>query len=564
MAGGGRRPLQTGCSPIPYGAAFSHSLTRSLFRKERERVSAGMIGRRGALAGAGAITLARPAVAQPARVLRMVPQANLASLDPIWSTANITRNHGFMVYDTLYGLTADLQPTPQMAAGHSVEDDGRRVAITLRDGLLFHDGEPVLAADAMASLRRWMARNPFGQKLATVVDELAADGDRRIVFRLSRPFPLLFHALAAVSIPAFIMPARIAATDPFKQVDSAVGSGPFRFKRDEFNSGSLVVYERNPAYVPVDAPPSLTAGGKVAGFGRVEWRILSDAATASAALQTGEVDWFEQPPPELQTLLRRNRGVTVEAIGPLPNMGVLRLNHLHPPFNDPALRRALLPAIEQADFMAAIVGTDPGMVLDRTGVFAPGTANASEAGLEPLLGPRSVDAARAAMRDAGYTNQPMRLIGPTDILAPTAMTQVGADLFRRLGFNKDLALSDWGTVIQRRANREPLERGGWSALLTAFTAYDFVDPALHPLARGNGVQGWPGWPTIPRLEALRDAWFDAGDDAVRTAICADMQRVVVEDVAWVPVGGYVSNTALRRDLAGRVPGFAIFWGIRPG
>ena len=128
----------------------------------------------------------------------------------------------------------------------------------------------------------------------------------------------------------------------------------------------------------------------------------------------------------------------------------------------------------------------------------------------------------------------------------------------------DLALSDWGTVIQRRANREPLERGGWSALLTAFTAYDFVDPALHPLARGNGVQGWPGWPTIPRLEALRDAWFDAGDDAVRTAICADMQRVVVEDVAWVPVGGYVSNTALRRDLAGRVPGFAIFWGIRPG
>ncbi len=522
-----------------------------------------MIGRRGALAGAGAAALARPAVAQFQRVLRMVPQANLGSLDPIWSTANVTRNHGFMIYDTLYGLTAALEATPQMAAGHLIEDDGRRVTVTLRGGLAFHDGEPVRAGDVVASLRRWMARSPFGQKLASILDDLAEDGDSRVVFRLSRPFPLLFNALAVTSTPAFIMPARVAATDPFKQIGSPVGSGPFRFKADEFNSGSLAVYERNPAYVPAEGPPSLTAGGKVAHFGRVEWRIIPDAATSSAALQQGEVDWFEQPPPELQTLLRRNRNIAVEAIDPLPLMGVLRLNHLHPPFNDRALRRALLPAVDQADFMAAIVGTDPGMFNARAGAFTPGTPNASEAGLEPLLSPRSLDAARAAMRDAGYTDQPMRLIGPTDILAPSAMTQVAADLFRRLGFNMDLALSDWGTVVQRRASREPLDKGGWSALLTSFTSYDFVDPATHTLARGNGVQGWPGWPTIPRLEALRDAWFDAPDPAARKAICADIQRTVVDEVAWIPVGGYQSMTALRRDLVDRVNGFAIFWGLRP-
>jgi len=167
------------------------------------------------------------------------------------------------------------------------------------------------------------------------------------------------------------------------------------------------------------------------------------------------------------------------------------------------------------------------------------------------------------MRDAGYTDQLMRLIGPTDILAPSAMTQVAADLFRRLGFNMDLVLSDWGTVIQRRANREPLSGGGWSALLTSFTSYDFLDPALHPLARGNGLQGWPGWPTIPRLEELRDAWFDAPDFATRKGICDDIQRTVVDEVAWVPVGGYQSMTALRRNLTGRVNGFAIFWGLRP-
>jgi len=527
-----------------------------------------MISRRAALASAGAAALtlpalARPALAQAPRVLRMVPQANLASLDPVWSTANITRNHGFMIYDTLYGLTAGLEPTPQMAGGHVVEDDGRRVTVTLRDGLAFHDGEPVRAVDVVASLRRWMARNPFGQKLATVLDGLAALDDRRVEFRLSRPFPLIFHALASTSTPAFIMPERVASTDAFKQITDPVGSGPFRFKADEFNSGSLAVYERNPAYQPADGAPSLTAGGKVAHFGRVEWRIIPDAATASAALQQGEVDWFEQPPPELQTLLRRNRNVTVEAIDPLPLMGILRLNHLHPPFNDRELRRALLPAIVQSDFMAAIVGTDPAMIRDRAGAFTPGTPYAGEAGLEPLLSPRSPEEARAALRAAGYANQPMRLIGPTDILAPTAMTQVAADLFRRLGFNMDLALSDWGTVIQRRASREPLDKGGWSALLTSFTSYDFLDPALHPLARGNGLQGWPGWPTIPRLEELRDAWFDAPDQATRASICNDIQRTVIDEVAWVPVGGYQSMTALRRNLVGRVNGFAIFWGLRP-
>ena len=517
-----------------------------------------MISRRAVLAGA----LAVPAVArgQGGRVLRMVPQANLTSLDPVWSTANITRNHGYMIYDTLYGMTAGLVPTPQMAAGHVI--DGGRVTITLRDGLAFHDGEPVRAIDVVASLRRWMARNPFGQKLATVVDALEADGDRRVVFRLSRPFPLLLHALASIGTPAFVMPARIAATDPFKQVTETVGSGPFRFLAGEFNSGSLVAYDRNPAYVPGIGAASLTAGAKIAHFDRVEWRIITDAATASAALQQGEIDWFEQPPPELQTLLRRNRALAVEAIDPNPLMAVLRLNHLHPPFDDKALRRALLPAIAQADFTTAIVGTDPGLTFDRVGAFTPGTEYAGEAGLDPLLTPRSMDIARAAMKAAGYTNQPMRLIGPTDILAPSALTQVAGDLFRRLGFNMDLALSDWGTVVQRRASREPIERGGWSALLTSFTSFDFVDPALHPLTRGNGVQGWPGWPTIPRLETLRDQWFDASDPAARRAICDDIQRTVMDEVAWIPVGAYRSNTALRRDLVDRVPGFAIFWGMR--
>ena len=525
-----------------------------------------MIGRRHLMGAAGAaFAPAMPALAQPAgtRVLKMVPQANLTSLDPIWTTANITRNHGYMVYDNLYGMDGQFRPQPQLAEGHVVEDDGRRVIITLRAGPKFHDGEPVRAADAVASLKRWMRRSPSGQKLAEFVDDLSTLDDRRFQFRLKRPFPFLLPALAQVSnSPAFIMPERIASTDAFQQIRETVGSGPFRFKRDEFNSGSLVVYERNPDYSPTPVgTPSLTAGPKRVFFDRVEWQIITDASTSAAALQNGEIDWFEQPPPEIQTLIRRSRALTVEPIDPLPLIGILRFNHLHPPFNDKRMRQALLPAIDQADFMQAIVGTDPGL-WEHAGVFTPGTPLANEVGMEALRGPRSLDRAKALLREAGYTNQPMRLVGPTDILAPAAMTQVCADLVRRLGFNADIVLTDWGTTVQRRTSREPLERGGWSMILTSFSSFDFVDPSAHFPLRGNGTNAWPGWPDIPQLETLRDEWFVAPDPAEQGRIAREMQRVAMDELPYIPVGAYKSLTGLRRDLRDRVPGFAIFWNLK--
>ena len=529
-----------------------------------------MMHRRSLLAGAGAAGLAiaapsRFAIAQPARsrTLKLVPQANLASLDTVWTTANITRNHAYMIHDTLYGMDGNFVPRPQLAEGAVEEDDGRTVTITLRDGPRFHDGEKVRAQDAVASLQRWMKRSPMGQKLAMFVDELSAVDDRRLRFRMKRRFPLLLNALAQVSnSPPFIIPERLARTDAFTQIRDTTGCGPFRFKEDEFNSGSMVVYTRNDAYSPTPSgTPSLTAGPKLPKFERVEWHIITDASTAAGALQTGEIDWFEQPPPEIQMLLSRNRQLSIEAIDPLPLVGVLRFNRLHGPFNDKKVRQALLPAISQTDFMSAIVGPEPDIYMDNVGVFTPGTPLANTAGLEPLMGPRSLDRAKALLKEAGYTDQPMRLIGPTDILAPTAMSQVGADLVRRLGFNADIALSDWGTVVQRRTSREPVDKGGWSMLFTSFSSFDFVDPSAHFPLRGNGAAAWVGWPDVPQLETLRDEWFVAPDLATQKKIAEDMQRVVLDELPYIPVGAYKSMTAINKNLKGRVPGFAIMWNL---
>ncbi|MBI0535719.1 ABC transporter substrate-binding protein [Roseomonas sp. KE2513] len=519
---------------------------------------------------ASSLALAAPlhAAAQTgrARVLKFVPQANLTSLDPVWTTANVTRHHGYMVYDTLYGLAEDNTAHPQMAEGHAVEDDGRRYVITLRPGLRFHDGEPVRAADAVASLARWSRRNAAGQYMAANLEEMTALDDRRLQIRLKRRQPNLIDSLASATSPvAFIMPERIARTDPFTQFREVVGSGPYRFKADEYVSGSRSVYERNADYAPAPGGPlSLTAGPKVAYFDRIEWLVIPDSATAAAALRTGEIGWYEQVVPELAASLRRDRAILVEPMGARPQPGVLRLNHLHPPFDNPALRRALWPAIDQRDFMTAIAGDDPAAIDVECGFFTSGSAMASKAGLEPLLGPRGLDRAKALMREAGYAGQPLRLLTPTDILAPSAIAQVAGDLFRRLGFNLEDATSDWGTVVQRRASREPVERGGWSAMTTAVNDTDFLDPAVHFAIRGNGLDAWFGWPTSPRLEALREEWLTAEDRAAQVRIAAEIQRQAMEDVPYIPVGAYRAMTATRRALRDRVRGFPIFWGVKEG
>ncbi|TQF84189.1 ABC transporter substrate-binding protein [Elioraea sp. Yellowstone] len=518
----------------------------------------------GAAAMAASAGLARPAIAQPAaaRVLRMVPHANPGSLDPIWTTAYVTRNFGYLVFDTLFATNERLEVEPQMAEGHTVEDDGKRYIITLRDGLRFHDGEPVRPADCIASLERWSKRDSMGQRLAALLDEMRPLDDRRFEIRLKRPFSLLLTALGKPSsnVP-FIMPERIARTDPFKQIEEFVGSGPFRFNRDEWVPGSVLTFARNEHYRPRSSgTPSLTAGPKVVHLDRVEWRVIPDASTAGAALQAGEVDWWEQPNPDLMPLLRRHRQIEVTTQDPVGLAGIMRFNHLQPPFDNAALRRAIVPAINQMDFMIAVNGTDPAGIRTGTGFFASVSPLATSAGVEAMKG--DLAAARAAIKASGYNGERIVILGPTDINAPKALSEVTHDLLRRLELNVDFQAMDWGTVVQRRNSREPVERGGWSVLCTAFGGYDFLDPSGHLPLRGNGTQGWVGWPTSARLEELREAWFDAPDLAAQKRIAAEMQALAFQEVPYLPLGEYIQFTALRRNVQGMLKGVPVFWNIR--
>ncbi len=523
----------------------------------------------GSAAGAAAVAgLPRFALGQRAnaRTLKFIAQADLAVVDPIITTAYVTRNHAYMVWDTLYGMDENFRPQPQMVEGHTVEDDGKRVTMTLRDGLKFHDGEPVRARDAVASIRRWGARDALGQVLLSQTDELSATDDKTIVFRLSKPFPLLFEALAKPATPVcFIMPERLAKTDPGVAVREIIGSGPFRFKADERVPGSRIVYEKFADYVPrASGTPSWTAGPKQVHFDRVEWHVIPDAATAAGSLQNGEMDWWEQPTGDLQPILRRSRDVVLEIPDPTGLCGMARFNHLHAPFNNPAIRRALLGAVNQADYMTAVIGTDTSLWRDKVGFFPPDTPLASSAGMEALTSPRDYDKVKRDLAAAGYKGEKVVLIAASDFPSLNALAQVGNDMLTKCGMNVEFVSTDWGTVVQRRASKEAPEKGGWSMFFTFWAGLDMINPGVQQALRGHGQAAWFGWPTAPKLEELRNAWFDAPDAAAQKAVGREIQLQAFQDVPYLPVGQYFQATAYRRDLTGVLKGLPLFWNVKRG
>ena len=515
--------------------------------------------------GASVAAVAAPRIGRPERSNKLVfaPAADLSLLDPVVTGYRPTRNHGYLVFDTLYGIDTSWAAQPQMVEGHQVDEDGLVWTLTLRDGLRFHDKEPVLARDVVASIRRFAPRISFANALMAATEELSTPDDRTVRFRLKRPFPHLPEALAGpgANVPA-IMPERLAATSPFQPVAEIVGSGPYRFLPDEHVSGAHAAYERFALYQPrVGGPSGFTSGPKIAHFDRIEWVTL-DPFSAMAALRSGEIDWWEVPLHDQAEGLTRDRDIAVISQYATA-MGILRFNHLHPPFDNVAVRRALLGAVDQAEAMTAVAGTDQAIWRDGIGLFAVGTPLANDAGIDVLRGPRDYGAVRQALARVGYNGEKIVVLAPTDAQGIRALSLAGTDQLRRAGMNVDLQEMELGTTNRRRLNQKAPDKGGWSAF---FSLLDRSVPNTNPYGnmwiRADGLAAFDGWPTSPRIEALRAAWLDAGNLDEQRRICIELQMQLWQDVPYIPMGEYWQSTAYRKDLLDVQPGcFATFYGV---
>ena len=516
-------------------------------------------------AAAAATSLAAPTVMAQTRrekTLRVAPLTALSSVDTVFNTSLVTTNHGYAAYDTLFGFTAKREITPQMAEGYSIENDGRAYVIKLREGLKFHNGEPVRAQDAIQSLKRWAGRETFGQTVAKFVDKWDVLDDRTFRISLTQPIPIFLEAITrgSASIP-FIIPEHIAKTDPYTQVTDATGSGPYRFVKEEFLPGQLAVYARNPDYIPAKGVPDWTSGGKVAHFERIELQAIPEQATAAAALKAGEIDWYEQVQPDLVPSLRANPDIRIGTANPTGFNGILRFNHLHPPFNNLALRNAILTAVSQQDYMEALTGGDASSWAHCRSMYPCGTPYGRDSGADRM--PASLEKAKAALKAAGYAGEKVVVLSPADVPTIHPMGQVTADLLKRMGMNVEFAAMDWATLVARRASKEPTEKGGWSIFHTWAPSSILGTPVEHFALRGLGVKGWAGWFADDKIEELTAAWTTATSDAARLAAADAVQARAFEMVPFILCGQFQIRTAYRKYLTGIVEGGAAYmWNVR--
>ena len=518
--------------------------------------------RKAILAAACAVGLslaATPSFSQT--TLKAVMHSDLKILDPIWTTAYIVRNHGYMIYDTLLAQDETGAIKPQMLEKYEVSADGKTYALTLRDGLLWHDGKPVTPEDCIASIKRWGARDAMGQKMMSFVDTMTPNDARTFTIQLKEPTGLVLLGLSKPSsnVP-FMMPKRVAETDPTKQIEDFTGSGPFVFAKDEWKPGDKTVYLKFDKYKPRSEPASGMAGGKVAKIDRIEWLAVSDQQQAVNALQKGEIDFLEQPSIDLLGTLKKDASITIVESPQAKLQYVFRPNHLHKPFDNPKIRQALWYAFNQEDFLMAAVG-DPAYIKECKALFICGSTFGSVKGTDDVL-TSNMKKAQELLKEAGYDGTPVVLMHSTDLKALTNLAPVAKSLMEKAGFKVDMQSMDWQTLVARRTKKDAPSAGGWNAFLTSWVTADVMNPVSTAYLNSSCEKALFGWPCDETMEKLRDQFARESDPAKQKVIAEAVQARNMEITAEIPVGEYLQPLAMRKNVKGLLIAPApVFWNI---
>jgi peptide/nickel transport system substrate-binding protein len=518
-----------------------------------------------ALLAAPAIRTARAQAGDP-NTIRAVLHGDLRALDPIWTTANVTNYHGGMIYDTLFGYDENYRPQPQMVGNWNVSDDGKTYTFELRDGLTFSTGEPVTARDCVASIRRWAARDGAAQHMFQRVTDTPVVDEKTFRIVLSEPYGLVLDALGKLSTNVcYIMRESEAQTDPNEQITTYIGSGPFTYNLDETIPGQRHVYDKRDDYIPRDEPASGMAGGKRVFVDRVIFENIADEQTALAALQAGEIDFYETPPIDLLPVLEMDPNINIEIINDSGNVGMARLNFLHPPFDHPAARQAMLHLVNQEEILAATFG-NPAYFQSCSSLFGCTGNMQSQVNTDWFRNGQNIERARELFQEAGYDGRPVIVLQATNISFMNNAALLMAQWLRQAGVNVQLEPSDWGGVVTRRAVKSPPEEGGWNIFVTWGSGHAFDNPISLAAHSASGDDAWFGWPDNEYHEELRDAWAAAPTFEDRQEVARQIQENAWDYVPMAILGQWSPPAAYRSNLSGiiGIPAIIPFWNIRKG
>jgi peptide/nickel transport system substrate-binding protein len=515
------------------------------------------ITKRGLLlaAGAGAITTAIPGpiARAAARPLTVVLESEVVILDPHATTAAITRSFGYHIFDTLFSMDSKGAIQPQMVDSHTVSPDGTIWEFVLRDGLAWHDGADVTAADCVASLKRWIPKDSLGRMLGAAVASMAAKDAKTFTITLKQPFPLMLSVLGKPNAPVpFMMPARILPADPAARIKDIVGSGPFTFRADAWRPGDSMILLRNAAYKPRPEKPDFVAGGKVVHIDQVVLKVIPDDSTAATALIAGEIDYMQYLPFDWLGKLDKTPDVKVMTLTGIDMFqGNFRLNHASGPFADPAVRQVLWHLVNQAETLQAIGIPDRFAVKDCSAFFMCGSPLGSDAGAEGAQ--FSIEAAKTELAKTSYKGEPVIMLQVSGSISQTAGS-VLAQHMKAAGFTVDEQVMDWGTVLARRARKD-----GWSMFPVYSNGVDMVSPLTH-FYISNNCADYPGWSCSATMTTLLTAFTKAPDDAARQKVAADIQVEAYQQVPSVMWGQFARPAGYRTRMKNLIQSsFPIFW-----
>ncbi|RWL92174.1 MAG: ABC transporter substrate-binding protein [Mesorhizobium sp.] len=498
-----------------------------------------------------------------ARTVRMV-KGGLSVFDPIFSTDGLAQDHGYAIYDTLFSPDSKFMPQPQMVGKWGVSDDRKTYTFELRDGQGWHDGTPVTAADCVASIRRWA--QVYGSVLLERASDISKMDDKTFTIALKQPLPVLIDLMGGISaVPVYVMREKDADRPATDQVTANIGSGPFKFNQALAKPGASFAYDRNEKYVPRSEPSDGLAGGKVVKVDRVIWENIADQQTAIGALQAGEVDFVAAPSADLYPIVEADSNLELQVLNKSGNNMFLRMNCLQKPFDNVKARQAVLHLIDQEAFLR-VISPDAKYGHTVTSIFGSVTLYSNDENTSWYKKGGDPERARQLFQEAGYAGEKVVILQPTSWTQVSDASQVLADSLRKIGVNVDLAPSDWGGLVARRANKGPVENGGWSIFMTTDADPAFGDPMAAQYLRADGEKGWHGWPKNDGYEALRAKWADVETLEERKALAREMQKVFWDFVGFVYLGQYVSPIARRKTLTDLIemPVWTAMWNMQKG
>ncbi|MES0033538.1 ABC transporter substrate-binding protein [Mesorhizobium sp. M0040] len=499
-----------------------------------------------------------------ARTVHMGKMSDLSVFDPIWTTSVGTQNHGAAIYDTLFALDSKFMPQPQMVGKWGVSDDKKTYTFELRDGLGWHDGTPVTAADCVASIRRWAQVNSGGQLIMTRASDISKKDEKTFTITLNEPLGLLIDLLADLTPPGlFIMREKDASRPASEQVTTKIGSGPFKFNEALARPGANYTYDRNEQYVPRNEPSDGLAGGKIVKVDRVVVDVVADQQTAVAALQAGEIDYLDYPSADLYPLIESDPNLELEVLDKTGRDVVLQMNFLQPPFDNVKARQAMLHLIDQEAFMRAAFG-NPKYIDTVTSIFGKDTLISNDENTGWYKKGGDAERAKQLFQEAGYAGEKVIILDPTDWPEIDNASQLLAASLRKIGISAELAPMNWAALTTRRANKGPVENGGWNVFITDESEYSLGNPLSASLLAANGDKATYGWPRNDEYEALRAKLADVATLDERKALARKMQGIWWDFVGNVRLGKYVQPAARSKTLKGLIamPQIVPMWNMR--